>query len=105
LAGCRWYAPSDKEKTKWAHLISYLSTSGALKDVDWSGSTPDEQMGNFAKSLLGMNCRFVEFTDLPSVARNRETGKFEVRAIVPMEYFGKTEVGAVREEAVGEVTL
>lgn len=100
-----WYAPSDKLKTKWAHLISYLSTSGALKDVSFEGETPDAQMDNFAKSLVGMDCRFVEFTDLPSIARNRDTGKFETRVIVPTEYFGRTEVGAVQEEAVGEVTL
>jgi len=100
-----WYAPSDKLKTKWAHFINALSTCGAMKDTSFEGETPALQMENFAKSLLGMKCRFVEYTDLPAIAKNRDTGKFEIRAIIPTEYMGKTEVGEIQRESVSQVTL
>jgi len=96
----------DKQKTKWAHLIEALSKCGAMKDVKYEGNTAEEQMANFAKSLVGMKCRFVEYTDLPAIAKNRDTGKFLMELIVPTEYFGKVEVGQVKEETVGgEVNL
>lgn len=100
-----WYSPSDKKNTKWAHLIEALHKCGALKDISFEGQTVEEKMANFAKSLVGMQCRFVEFTDLPSIAKSRETNKYEIRAIVPTEYFGKVDVGEVRTEVVSEIDI
>lgn len=96
-----WYAPSDKAGTKWAHFIEALEKSGAMKDCVFEGTDEEEAMQNFAKGLLGMSCRFVEYTDLPSLAKNRGTGKYVITAIVPTEYYGKEEVGTMKEETVG----
>ena len=100
-----WLAPSDKLKTKWAHFIEALSKCGALKDTNFEGEDPEERMNNFAKSLLGMQFRFVEYTDLPSIAKNKNTGKFEIELIIPVEYLGKAEIGEIKEETVSEVNL
>jgi len=100
-----WLSPSDKLKTKWAHFIKALSDCGALKDMSFEGKDSEERMQNFAKSLLGMQFRFVEYTDLPSIAKNRVTGKFEVELTIPKEYLGKTEIGEIQKKTVGEVDL
>lgn len=106
LETCKWFNPSDKLLTKWAHFIDALTKTGAIREVDWSGESADEQMTNFADSLKGMTFRFVEYTDLQSVAKSKETGKFTIEAILPVEFKGRSEVGEISIESIkGEVTL
>lgn len=123
-----WYPPSDKKLTKsaqavvtpkgvvkrvclneggntdgvgwadWAYFIKAMQKCGALKDTVVKGKTDDERMTSFAKSLIGMNFRFVEYTNLPCIVQDKT-----LRIILPEEYKGRTaveETGEVRSEEV-----
>jgi len=87
-----WYPPSDKKLTKWAYFIEALAQCGALKDIVVKGETDEERMQSFARSLIGMEFRFVEKTGLQSIARGKE-----LEIILPVEYYGKKEVSPVKE--------
>ena len=91
-----WYPPTDKKLTKWAYFLEALAKCGAMKDVDVKGKTDAERMASFAKSLIGMKFRFVEYTNLPCIVREKT-----LEIILPEEYKGKApveDVGAIREE-------
>jgi len=93
-----WLPPSDKKLTKWAYFIEALSRCGALRDVEIKGKTPEERIISFGKSLIEMKGRFIEYRNLPSIARRKEG----LRVTVMEEYYGKEEVvpREIREERV-----
>ncbi|MCD6148437.1 hypothetical protein J7J18_03635 [bacterium] len=95
-----WYPPSDKKLTKWAYFIEALAKTGALKDIRIEGSTDDERMQSFAKSLVGMKFRFVEYTDLPVIVKGKT-----IECILPEEYYGKSEVPKETEVKTEKVEL
>jgi len=95
-----WFPPSDKKLTKWAYLIEALANTGALRDVVIKGESDEERMQSFAKSLVGMEFRFMEKTGLPSITKGRE-----LEIILPVEYHGKKEVSPVTEIREEEVEL
>lgn len=93
-----WFPPSNKQLTKWAYLIAALAETGAMRDIVVKGETDEERMQSFTKSLIGMECRFVEKTGLESIAKGRK-----LELILPTEYYGKKDVSPVtdiKEESV-----
>jgi hypothetical protein len=91
-----WYAPSNKKKTRWAAFIEAMSKCGALKETKPEGVSDDDKLKSFAKSLIGMDCHFVEL----EVEVMGQRGKSAV--ILPDEYYGRREVtGEVKTETVG----
>lgn len=95
-----WYPPSDKKLTKWSYLIEALADTGALRDIVVKGETDEERIQSFAKSLIGMEFRWMEKMSLPSIAKGKE-----VDLLVPVEYYGKKEVSPITEIKEEQVTL
>ena len=86
-----WFAPSRVNKTKWMHFLGAMNTCGALKETDSSGKNAAEKMATFAKSLHGMNFRWLEHGNLESAGSEPIA-----RLLLPSEYLGKVEI----EEAI-----
>jgi len=83
-----WYGLSQYRLTKWFYWIQALNS---LKvPFDASGNTVEERLTNFCKSIVGMEFRWLEYNDLPTVGKR--TIK---RLLLPVEYFGKFEIGEV----------
>jgi hypothetical protein len=95
-----WFPPSDKKLTKWAYLIEALASTGALRDVIVKGETDEERMQSFAKSLVGMEFRWLERSGLDSIAKNKK-----IDLLVPVEYYGKKEISPITEIKEEEVKL
>lgn len=95
-----WFAPSKVILTKWIYFITALRNTGALKDTSSEGKTAEEKMANFAKSLIGMNFRWLERTKLESAGSTPLS-----RLLLPEEYFGKVEVVKAEEIESEEVNL
>ncbi len=98
-----WYPPSRVKKTKWAYFIEALNETGAMKDIVTSGSTPDEQVESFARSLLGMKFRYQEQQVESLVQEQGAPKKFNL--LVPVEYLGRApieEAPSVRQATIGE---
>ncbi len=69
-----------------------------MKDTVVKGTTDDERMTSFAKSLIGMKFRFVEYTNLPCIVQEKT-----LTIILPEKYMGKTavaETGEIQAESV-----
>jgi len=95
-----WFPPSDKKLTKWAYMIEALASNGALRDVVVKGETNEERMQSFAKSLVGMEFRWLERTGLDSIAKGKK-----IDLLVPVEYYGRKEISPVTEIKEEEVKL
>jgi len=91
-----WYPPSNKKLTKWAYFIDALAECGALRHIEVKGETDEERMKSFAESLLGMEFDWVEYGELPTIAKKN------IEVLLPVAYYGKKEIKPIREEAVGE---
>ncbi|MHA3965038.1 MAG: hypothetical protein AM325_016035 [Candidatus Thorarchaeota archaeon SMTZ1-45] len=95
-----WYAPTRVNKTKWMYFIDAMNKCGALKETDSSGKNTDEKMASFAKSLVGMNFRWLEQGNLESA------GQQDIkRLLLPDTYFGKVEIEEPIKVESEEVTL
>ena len=95
-----WYAPSKVNKTKWMYLLGAMNTCGALKETDSSGKNAAEKMASFAKSIVGMNFRWLEHGNLESAGQNPIA-----RLLLPSEYLGKVEIEEPVEIESEEVTI
>ena len=95
-----WFAPSNVQLTKWHYFLTGMRKTGALKDTESSGKTPDEKMANFAKSLIGMNFRWLERTKLESAGSTPLS-----RLLLPEEYLGKVEVVKAEEIESEQIKL
>lgn len=72
--------------------------TGAIRDVVVKGETDEERMQSFAKSLIGMEFRWIEKTNLDSIAKDRT-----LELLLPEEYFGRKDISpvtAIKEESV-----
>lgn len=94
-----WFAPSKVKLTKWIYFLEALNKTGALKVTNSSGKTAADKMKNFAKSLIGMNFRWLERMNLEAVATPIK------RLLLPEEYLGKVEVQKAEEIETEEVDL
>jgi len=94
-----WYRPSKVKLTKWIYFIEALARTGALKDTVSSGKNVAEKLKNFAKSLVGMNFRWLEKMNMEGVVRPIE------RLLLPEEYLGKVEVQKAEEIETEDVVL
>jgi hypothetical protein len=81
-----WYSPSAIKNTRWFYFLKSLRDTGAPFEI--KGNTNEERMANFLKSLIGMEFRWVDHNNLPSI---RE-GRVIKRLLLPVEYLGKKEV-------------
>lgn len=95
-----WFAPSKVRLTKWHYFLEALNKTGALKDTISKGKTAQVKMANFAKSLIGMNFRWLERMNLESAGS--EPLK---RLLLPEVYIGKVEVQEPTEIESEEVSL
>jgi hypothetical protein len=80
-----WYTITDVRLSKWFYLLDSLTKLKA--PINTTGNTVIERLDNFCKSLLGMEFKWVEHTDLPTLG-----GRTIKRLLLPVEYYGKTEV-------------
>jgi len=94
-----WFAPSKVKLTKWYYFLDAMNKTGGLKDTISSGKDAAEKMKNFAKSLIGMNFRWLERMNLEAVATPIK------RLLLPEEYLGKVEVQKTEEIETEEVVL
>lgn len=94
-----WFAPSKVKLTKWFHFLEAMKKTGALKETESGGKTAQEKMGNFAKSLIGMNFRWLERMNVEAVATPIK------RLLLPEGYLGKVEVQKIEPIETKEVTL
>lgn len=94
-----WYAPTSHKKTKYAHFIEALATTGALRDADTSGETDEERMHNFVKSLIGMEFHWIQI-EIEIMGGQRKTN-----VIIPDNYLGRKEVTPITEITTEEVEL
>lgn len=110
-----WYAYANIDGSaikgigsKWMNLMERLASTNAMKDISKAGSTTQEMMANFAKSLIGMNFKFEEFVNYPKgvhindYLQARAAGKpilpkdakdVTKSIILPLEYNGRKSVG------------
>ncbi len=95
-----WFAPSKVKLTKWHYFLLGLNKTGALKDTDSAGKTAQKKMANFAKSLIGMNFRWLERMNLESAGSTPLK-----RLLLPETYLGKVEVVKAEEIESEDVTL
>jgi len=95
-----WFAPSKVKLTKWHYFLLGMNGTGALKDTNSEGKTADEKMANFAKSLIGMNFRWLERMNLESAGSTPLK-----RLLLPETYLGKVEVVKAEEIESEEVVL
>lgn len=95
-----WYAPSKVKLTKWYYFLVAMNANGALKETDSKGKTAQEKMTNFAKSLIGMNFRWLERANLESAGSTPLK-----RLLLPETYLGKVEVQKAEEIETEEVSL
>jgi len=95
-----WYAPSRVNLTKWMYFVGAMNTCGALKETDSSGKNAAEKMTTFAKSLHGMNFRWLEHANLESAGQTPIA-----RLLLPSEYLGKVEIEEAVEIETEEVVL
>ena len=95
-----WFAPSKVQLTKWHYFLVAMDKSGGLKETNSDGKTAEEKMSNFAKSLIGMNFRWLERTKLESAGSTPLK-----RLLLPEEYLGKVEVVKAEEIESEEVKL
>jgi len=80
-----WYTISDVRLSKWWYLMDSLKR---LKvPFDNSGNTVPERLNNFCRSLVGMEFKWEEYNNLPTIGRRAIS-----RILLPTEYYGKTEV-------------
>ena len=91
-----WYPPSNKKKTKWFYFIEALEKSGAMADIRIEGNTSEERIKSLMNSLIGMEFFWQE--------REVEIlgGRKTARVILPVVYYGKKEIGKMKEEEIGE---
>jgi hypothetical protein len=80
-----WYPITDVRLSKWFYLMDSLTRLKA--PVVTTGNTVVERLNNFCKSLLGMEFKWTEHNDLPTLG-----GRVIKRLLLPTEYYGKTEV-------------
>jgi hypothetical protein len=77
-----WYTYSEVRLSKWYYFIDALTR---LKiPFDASGNTLEERLTNFCNSLVGVDAKWVDHEDLPTVGKR--TIK---RLLLPVEYYGK----------------
>ena len=89
-----WFFPSAKAGTRWNWFIEALEKTGAIRDVNVSGSTDEERMQSFCKSLIGMEFHWEEQV-------RKAMGGRETDVLLPTVYFGKKKVeGEIREVKV-----
>lgn len=101
-----WYPPSKVKKTKWVYFIEALYTTGAIKDITIAGKTDDERVNSLAKSLLGMNFKFMDVVK-DSLVREKGGAAKTFGLTLPVEYHGKTPIVAKeafvpKEEHIGD---
>jgi len=85
---------------KWWYFLNALAKCGALKDMVITGKTDKEKLESIARSLIGMEFRFVELTNLESMITAKK-----LEAILPDEYYGRKEIKpstAIKTEVVSE---
>ncbi len=99
-SGYKWFAPSKVKLTKWLYFLEAMNKTGALKDTVSTGKNAAEKMKNFAKSLIGMNFRWLERMNLESAGSTPLK-----RLLLPEEYLGKVEVQKTEEIETEEVVL
>jgi hypothetical protein len=80
-----WYGLSRIRLSKWWYWIQALSSLKVPINVD--GNTLEERLDNFCRSLVGMEFKWLEHNDLPTVGK-----KAIKRLLLPVEYYGKFEV-------------
>jgi hypothetical protein len=83
-----WYGISRYRLTKWYYFIDALGKTKAPYSYD--GNTEEERLDNFCKSLIGMEFKWLEHTDLPTMGR-----RLIKRLLLPIEFYGRTEVKEV----------
>jgi hypothetical protein len=88
-----WYSLSQVRLSKWDYFIRALTATKA--EIDTKGNTVEERLNNFCKSLVGMEFKWVESTDLPTLG-----GRTIRRLLLPTEYYGKTEVGEYEKTVI-----
>lgn len=91
-----WFPPSSKKKTKWWYFIEALEKSGAMADIRIEGETEEERMKSFMESLIGMEFYWQEKE--VEILGGRKTA----RVLLPVVYYGKKQVGQVKEEEIAE---
>lgn len=94
-----WYVPTNRKKTKWAYFIEALAKTGALKDVVITGSTDEERIMSFAKSLIGMEFYWVE-QEVELLVKGKTT-----TVLLPEVYYGKKQIEPVSEIKTEKVEL
>lgn len=90
-----WFVPTYKTGTRWYHFIKALEETGAMRDIEITGETDEERLESFCKSLVGMEFQWEEH-------RIVSIGGRETDVLIPVIYYGKSEVGEeVKEVKIG----
>jgi len=95
-----WLPPSTKKKTKWWYFIEALEKSGAMSEIKIEGNTDEERIRSFMKSMIGMEFYWQE-REVEILGGKGKTA----RVILPLIYYGKKQVGQVKEETIGGVNV
>lgn len=88
-----WYGLSDVRLTKWYYFLQSLKRLNV--DVNMSGNTNVERLNNFCSSLVGCEFKWEDNENLPTVG-----GKVIKRLLLPVEYYGRFEVGKIERVEV-----
>lgn len=85
-----WYTVTDIRLSKWFYFIDSLNRTKT--PYSFEGNTVAERLSNFCKSLVGMEFKWEDHENLPTVGRNPIK-----RLLLPTEYYGKFEVGEIEK--------
>ena len=97
-----WYASPEtrmRKNTKWFYLMQALTVSGILKELNLSGKTSEDQLNNFAASLVGIDAFWEERANLPGIVRPID------RLLLPTKFFGRADVTKLQQTTVETVKV
>ena len=88
-----WYATPVtrmRKSTKWFYFMQALTAAGILRELNLQGKSNDEQLTNFAASLVGIDAFWVEKANLQGIVRPID------RLLMPEKYFGRVDVSQIK---------
>ena len=83
-----WYSVSSSRLSKWYYFMDALLRLRI--PFETTGNTVPEKLDSFCRSLVGVEAKWSDHTDLPTVG-----GRVIKRLLLPVEYYGKFEVGGM----------
>jgi hypothetical protein len=88
-----WYTVTNVRLSKWYYFIDALTRLNI--PFDTSGDTTPEKLTNFCRSLVGVEAKWVDHEDLPTIGK-----KTIKRLLLPVEYYGKFEAGGMERVVI-----